>query len=207
MRTVAVVLAAILALSGCGRGDIEFTEMVVYGDSITLPDDRNEGASFADLVAADLGLELTNRGHGSYTAHQTADRAAEEWKPGADIVLVHVGINDVALEPDSQARRDDFTASLRRLLTTLSVAPAPRIFVDQILYLDPVGYRRNHDTADDALVDTYNEMLAAVVADFPNATVVHIDGLDTATMLAPDGVHPNPTGARLIADAVLAAIA
>jgi len=209
VRIAATLAAATLVIAACGGGDdgVEFTELVVYGDSITLPDDRNGGASFADLVADDLGLELTNRGAGSYTSRQTADRAVDEWKPGAQYVMVHVGINDVALEPDSPERRQAFVNGLRDLLATLSADPAPRILVNEILYLDPVGYERNNDTADDALVNVYNELLAEVVAEFAAAEVVEIDGLDTATMLDADGVHPNATGARLIADAVLAVIA
>ena len=207
--TVRIAVAALVLLfTACSSSSdrIEFTDVVVYGDSITLPDDRNDGASFADLVADDLGLDLTNRGHGSYTSRQTADRAADEWEPGARYVLVHVGINDVALEPDSPERRQAFVAGLRDLLATLSAEPAPRILVNEILRLAPIGYQRNKDTADDELVATYNGLLVDVVAEFPAAEVVVIDGFDTATMLDPDGVHPNAVGARFIADAVLAAI-
>lgn len=205
---VAIVTALVLMFTACSATSdrIEFTDVVVYGDSITLPDDRNDGASFADLVAADLGLELTNRGTGSFTARQTADKAAGEWEPGAKYVMVHVGINDVALEPDSPERRQAFADGLRDLLTTLSAEPAPRILVNEILRLAPIGYQRNKDTADDELVATYNGLLANVVAEFPAAEVVRIAGFDTATMLDPDGVHPNATGARFIAEAVVNAI-
>lgn len=123
-----------------------------------------------------------------------------------DIVLVHLGTNDIGQFGASGV--SNALANLPRILDHVrAVNPAARFFVAQLVPIGPgTGYFNNA-----ALVDTYNQQLASLAPSWStSASRVRVvdqnTGFDVATMMQSDGLHPNVLGEDRIAGIWLQAL-
>lgn len=127
-----------------------------------------------------------------------ACRNALVFKP--DIVVIMLGINDLAF-PDLHAQ---YPADLRRIAARFQSLPsAPRIF---LCTLTPIAPAERQAAANLAIRDSMNPAIRAVAAE-TGAQIIDIHAVfPNRIELLPDGLHPSPEGAELIARTVLAAL-
>jgi lysophospholipase L1-like esterase len=180
-------------------------DSITYGDQIP---DRARDAYPAVLERLSAGRLLTgNFGVNGATALQTpfrdwsrtrAARDALAFNP--DIVVVMLGINDLAYPGLHDRFPDDLRAIVARFQ---ALPPAPRLF---LCTLTPIAPAEHQAHANRTIRDTMNPAIRAVAAQ-TGAHVIDISAAFPNRLdLLPDGLHPSPEGARLIARTVLAAI-
>lgn len=180
-------------------------DSITYGDQIP---NRTRDAYPAVLERLSAGRFLTgNFGVNGATALKTpfrdwtrtrAYRDAITFNP--DIVVVMLGINDLAYPNLHDRYPDDLRSIVARFQ---SLPSAPRLF---LCTLTPIAPAEHQAHANRTIRDTMNPAIRAVAAQ----TGAHIIDISAAFPnrldLLPDGLHPNPEGAELIARTILAAI-
>ena len=182
------------------------------GDSITYGDqlaDRAAQAYPAVLERLSRGRYATgNFGVNGATAlnripfrswtDAAASRDALAFAP--DIVVVMLGINDLAF-PDRFAQYPD---ALRDLLARFQALPAaPRLL---LCTLTPIAPAERQAHANQLIRDAFNPAIRAVAA-AAGAQLVDIHAaFPNRPDLLPDGLHPSPEGAELLARAILEAL-
>jgi lysophospholipase L1-like esterase len=108
-----------------------------------------------------------------------------------DIILLHIGTNDTGSLSATQMTAD-LSAFLDKLISN---APDAYLVVAQII---PLGY-------DSAVIKTYNQSIPGLVQQRANAgkhiaIVDMFTGFTPQAMLGSDGIHPNSTGYKFMAD-------
>ena len=181
------------------------------GDSITFGDklpDRAVQSYPAVLARLSNGRFLAgNFGVNGATALTGTDRAwtdtfacrdALAFNP--DLVVLMLGINDLAF-PDAYPR---YPADLRAIVSRFQSLPsAPRVF---LCTLTPIAPEEQQAHANRLLRDTMNPAIRAVAAE-TGATLIDLSAAYPNRLdLLPDGLHPSPEGAELIARTILAAL-
>lgn len=182
--------------------------MVSYGHSWVDGDGASTGASrLAALVAAQLGLELDNRGVGGSSSTGTAALVQASPPPPARLYLLMTGLNDLRLGGDSARTLLEYAAALRSILDAFGRA-APDALVVAIAqpHLVDFSLHSPHNRGSNALVDTYNAALRDVAAAQPGVVVAEPDGWDAASMVDADTVHPNDAGHSCLARAATVAV-
>lgn len=190
------------------------TRIVFIGDSITdAGRDRTDAASYGDgyvsLLAPGLaagGATVRNLGIGGNRVSDLAARWDDELMPTApELLTVFVGVNEMLRRYDSAdpTPTDTYEATYRRLLDEVVAAHGPRLILMEPFFL-PVTDEQRAWRED---LDEKRAVVARIAVDY-DAALVPLDALfqeaarEVASVeLAPDGVHPTPTGSRLIADA------
>lgn len=147
------------------------------------------------------GATLLNRGHRPYM-QQPEYRKAMNF--AGDIAVIHLGINDT--DPrDWPNYRDDFVRDYLSLIDSCRKAnPKCRILICR---LTPISNR--HPRFESGTRDWHREIQLAIETISRVADVQLIDlhrALYAFPHLFPDGLHPNPEGAKLLAQAVCSAI-
>jgi lysophospholipase L1-like esterase len=181
--------------------------MVSYGHSWVDGDGASGPEScLAARVAAGLGLELDNRGVGGSSSTGTAALVQAAPPPPAALYLLMTGLNDLRLAGDAASALEEYAAALRTVLAAFSrSAPeAPVVVIAQPHLLD-FSLHAPHNLGSNTLVDSYNDGLRRVAADFPQVVVAEATAWNAATMLDPDTVHPNDAGHSCLARAVILA--
>ena len=119
-----------------------------------------------------------------------------------DVAVVMLGINDLLGYRDQLA---DYPAALRDVVARFQALPAPpRLF---LCTLTPIAPPESAQDVNRAIRDTMNPAIRAVAA-ATGATVIDVSAVYPNRMdWLPDGLHPSPAGAELIARTVLAALA
>ncbi|MFI5493880.1 SGNH/GDSL hydrolase family protein [Actinoplanes sp. NPDC051859] len=196
--------------------------VMLLGDSITgspgcwramlwrrLPAERVDFVGSRATHACGTDYDDDNEGHSGFLATAIANRGL---LPGwvattrPDIVLMHLGTNDVWHNQPLPAILDAFTM----LITQLRAAnPAIRVVAAQILPMKPA----NCEQCGQRVADLNAALPGwAAILSTPESPITLVDqwtGFDTATNTS-DGVHPNRAGDRWIADrwypALLAAL-
>ena len=182
------------------------------GDSITFGDklaQRETEAYPAVLQRLSQGRYLTgNFGVNGATAlagipfrswvDTPACREALAFAPG--IAVVMLGINDLAF-PDLRPR---YAADLRAILARFQALPAaPRLFLCTLTPIAPAGQQA---AVNREIREVMNPAIRAVAAE-SGATLIDLAAVYPNELeLLPDGLHPSPAGAELIARTVLAAL-
>lgn len=198
-----------MASIACAQNPVR---VACVGDSITygaeLPDRTRQ--SYPAVLARLSGgrCETGNFGVCAATALQGTGRAwtdtpacrdALAFDPG--IVVVMLGINDLAF-PDRCAR---YPADLRSIIARFQSLPsAPRVF---LCTLTPIAPGEQQAPANRAIRETMNPAIRAVAAETGAAVIDIAAAYPNRLDLLPDGLHPSPEGAELIARTVLSAIA
>ena len=187
--------------------------VVCAGDSITQGIGTPQAAdkSFPESYPAQLGqllgdgYSVTNFGVGGRTLLRKADPFGygRALQAGGKIVVIGLGTNDS--KPYAwDAHGDDFEADYTKIVRDFQARPEmPRI----ILCLPPPAFNGGQwGIREDVLAKHIRPAIIRV------AEVCGVETVDLATPLAdaaalfPDRIHPNPAGARRIAELVAAAI-
>jgi lysophospholipase L1-like esterase len=201
------------------RRDDMTQRLVFAGDSITdAGRDRSDGRSLGDGYVAMIAEELTAQGADATVINRgiAGDRAVDlerRWDDEVlaehpDVLTVYVGVNDMwrRFDSDDPTSAEAFEATYRRLLR--SVRPESLLLIEP--YFVPV---RDEQRAwlDD--LDAKRAVVARLAGETGARLVPLHDAMTRAAAelgteaVVPDGVHPTPTGSRIIAEAWLAAAA
>lgn len=180
-------------------------DSITFGDQLADRDSQSYPAVLQRLaagrfVAGNFGVNATTalQGTGRAWTDTPACRDALAFAP--DFAVVMLGINDLAF-PDAYAR---YPADLRALVARLHALPsAPRVF---LCTLTPIAPAEQQAYANQLIRDTFNPAIRAVAAE-SGATVIDISSVYPNRLdLLPDGLHPAPAGAELLARTILAAL-
>ncbi|HEX8324144.1 MAG TPA: GDSL-type esterase/lipase family protein [Tepidisphaeraceae bacterium] len=183
------------------------------GDSITFGHGIKERDR--DSYPAQLGRLLGDRysvrnfGANGTTALRQGDRPyvarpvyaqALAYKP--DVAIIGLGTNDT--KPQNWTKQADFVADYQAMIADLRAAnPAVRIFV----CLPAPCYLMGETSIRSRVIDEALIPKIRTVAEQSKAGIVDLrSALDGRPELLPDTIHPNPEGARIIAEAVARAI-
>lgn len=147
------------------------------------------------------GATLLSKGHRPYIEQEEYKQALAF---GADIVVIHLGINDT--DPRNWPNyRDAFIPDYLALINSFKkVNPKVRIL---IALMTPIGH--THPRFESGTRDWHEEIQEAIARIAEEAKVQLIDfhsPLYAYRQLLPDAVHPNAEGAAMIADVVYRAI-
>ncbi len=209
-RSLAMLLALPLATAAAFAQTP--VRVACVGDSITYGDklDDRENQCYPAVLArlANGRLAVGNFGVNGATALATpfrtwtdtlACRAALEFKP--DVAVILLGINDFLGFYD---QIDGYPGALRGVVGRFQTLPsAPRLFLCTLIPLAPEAQAAD---ANRRIRDTMNTAIRAVAAK-TGATVIDLAAVFPAQLeWLPDGLHPSPAGAELIARTVLAAL-
>ena len=147
------------------------------------------------------GATLLNRGHRPYMQQEEYHRAMAF---AGDIVVIHLGINDT--DPrDWPNYRDEFVRDYLALIDSFRTAkPDCRIIVAK---LTPIADR--HFRFESGTRDWRGEIQQAIetVAQVADVQLMDFEApLYPYPFLLPDAIHPNPEGAKILAQTVYSAI-
>ncbi|MGU3644626.1 GDSL-type esterase/lipase family protein [Microbacterium sp. C23T] len=194
------------------------TTLVFAGDSITdAGRDRADATSLGDgyvrLIAEAVGegAVVVNKGISGDRAVDLAARWDDVLAAEPTVLTVYVGVNDMwrRFDSDDPTSVEDFESTVTALLEAARAAGVERFLLVEPFFvpvsdgqaawledLDPkrAAVRRLAERFDATLVELHDGVGAAAAEHGPGA-------------IAPDGVHPTPQGAAIIADAWLAAYA
>ena len=205
-----------LLLLSLGAGaQKKLTKVACVGNSITygyLLENRTQDAYPSVLQRAlgkaylvgnfgKSGATLLNKGHRPYTQQ---DEYKQALAFAADIVVIHLGINDT--DPRNWPNyRDDFVNDYLQLIASFKeVNPQARILLAQ---MSPISHR--HPRCESGPRDWHAEIQEAItmVARESQAQLIDFHApLYSYPQLLPDGLHPNAEGAALLAKVVYSAI-
>lgn len=206
---IAAVLAAAIALTGCGAAepgggpaasvDVDPDAPVVafYGDSYT----RGTGASstekrWSSIISADRGWTEVNPstdglGFVNNREYQSVDELDAVIDADPDIVIVTMGLNDNFSMPD---RADDIEAAIESDFTRLSTdLPDARIVV-----VEPFWYTDDRPDSVQQIIDWVEAGAERIGADYIPDASHWIEG--HPEWMASDGLHPNDDGYAAIAE-------
>ena len=144
------------------------------------------------------GATLLRKGHMPYM-QQIEFAKALEFKP--DIVVIHLGINDT--DPrDWPNYRDEFIGDYRALIDTFrTINKKCRIFIAK---MTPIGHQ--HRRFDSGTRVWHEEIQQAIITIANTAKDVQLidfyEPLLPYPNLIPDALHPNETGAKILAETV-----
>lgn len=157
------------------------------------------GAKYQTKNFGNSGATLLKKGDKPYWSLAEFKQAGED-APG--IVVIKLGTNDS--KPQNWKHREDFAADLAALVDHFAALPSkPKIFLCL-----PVPVYRTQWGINEAVVAGEIIPLIKKVAAEKKAGVIDLHAaLAGRPELFPDHVHPNAAGAKLIAQAVQAAIA
>ncbi len=155
----------------------------------------------------DHGFDPDHEGYWGWRTDQILDVAAAAAATGQpDIVLIHLGTNDIGQRGDTGLSVvGDY---LRLIIDLLRVfRPEVTILLAQVIPIGP----GTHYVFYAHLVEPLNDVIATVAAGATTeaSPVIVVDqhtGYDLATMMQPDGIHPNLLGEAHLAAAWLAAL-
>ncbi|GAB3537761.1 hypothetical protein GCM10027403_22650 [Arthrobacter tecti] len=178
---------------------------MAYGHSWVDGDGASSPSScFASRVAAELGLELDNRGVGGSNSTGTAALMAATPPPPASLYVLMTGLNDVRLGGESPSSAQPYAVSVRRILTAFRWA-SPSALVVAVMqpYLLDFSLYEPHNRGSNQLIDQFNGVLRRAAAEYSRVALAEADDWDPETMLDVDTVHPNDAGHASLARAVV----
>jgi lysophospholipase L1-like esterase len=189
----------------------ETVRVACVGDSITYGDKLSERElqsypavlqrlSQGRLVVGNFGVNATTalKNTGRAWTDTLACRDAIAFKPG--IVVVMLGINDLAF-PDLVAQ---YPADLRTIVTRFQSLPsAPHVYLCTLTPIAPEDQQAYANrTIRNSMIPAIRAVAAETKANLIDVHAAFPNRLD----LLPDGLHPSPAGAELIACTVFAAL-
>lgn len=146
-------------------------------------------------------FDRDHEGHWGYRTENILDLlpgALDETEP--DVVLIHLGTNDVGQLGNTGIVLAN--ENLRIIIGQIRAAnPEAVILLAQIIPISPESFYGPNAH----LIDQFNNMVSRIVHDLTTepSPVVLVDqhhGYDLATMMQPDGLHPNLEGERFMAE-------
>ncbi|HYG03865.1 MAG TPA: GDSL-type esterase/lipase family protein [Chryseosolibacter sp.] len=207
MKYVVVLLMIVSAMSLNAQEKIK---VACIGDSITEGAGIEDGERYPEQLQRLLGdgYEVRNYGIGGRTLLERGDfsywqeekyKEVLAWIP--DIVIIELGTNDS--KPQNWIYEDSFTEDYRAFIQSFKNLPGKR----RIFICTPMPVFKDGGGITAGIVA--DEIMPAVKQVSKKEKVKLVD-LYTAFIgraeLAPDGIHPNAEGAKLIAENVFAVI-
>lgn len=182
---------------------------ITYGIGTENPQAESYPAQLQQLLGHDYlvgnfgkpGATLLNHGHRPYMKQPEFQKAMEF---AGDIAVIHLGINDT--DPRNwPIYRDEFVRDYLALIDSCKEAnPHCRILICR---LTPISHR--HPRFESGTRDWHRDIQLAIETISRVAKVQLIDlhqALYAYPFLFPDGLHPNPEGAGILAHTVYSAI-
>lgn len=206
-RFLAVALVALL-LTSC-RADDNRIRVACVGDSITLGGGEDRSDNYPSTLQRLLGdgYHVRNFGVNGATAgretdqpyvNESAFRRAKDFKP--NIVVILLGTNDTKIQNWRQV--DRLVADYKDLIGELrALESAPKIYL-----CVPVPAFLDGDWINGMRIRELRPMIEQMGKEMGLPVIELYSALDRRPELFPDGVHPNPEGARLIAETIHAKI-
>ncbi|HAL92789.1 MAG TPA: hypothetical protein DCM68_07180 [Verrucomicrobia bacterium] len=181
-------------------------DSITYGDQLADRDAQSYPAVLQRLsqgryVTGNFGVNASTALKNIFLRSWTGTRACRKalaFDP--DLVVIMLGINDLAF-PD---RYTQYPGDLRDIVARFQALPsAPRVF---LCTLTPIAPEAEQTQANRTIRETMNPAIRAVAAE-TGAQVIDISAVfPNREELLPDGLHPSPAGAEIIARTVLAAL-
>ena len=180
-------------------------DSITYGDKI---DDRAaqsypavlERLSRGRFAVGNFGVNGTTALQGTGRAWVDTEACRDALAFAPDAVVLMLGINDLGF-PE---RSDRYPVHLRRIVERFrALSPPPRVL---LCTLTPLAPAEAHEPANRTIRETMNPAIRAVAAETGAAVVDVSSAFPNRPDLLPDGLHPSPEGAEIIARAVLAAL-
>ncbi|MCM1117377.1 MAG: GDSL-type esterase/lipase family protein [Pseudoflavonifractor sp.] len=213
LRLAAIALAAALAL--CALADDKPVKVACVGNSITygylLPDPASQaypailgrilGPGYEVANFGHSGATLLRRGHRPYV-NQAAYKASIDFAP--DIAIIHLGVNDT--DPrDWPDYGDEFITDYLALIDSYRQSnPEARVLISRLTPLGAAHHRFPTGTC--LWRDTINKAIERVAA-LSGATLIDLGrGLTDRPDLIHDAIHPDTTGAIIMAREAAASI-
>ena len=182
---------------------------ITYGIGTENPQVESYPAQLQQLLGCDYlvgnfgkpGATLLNHGHRPYMKQPEFQKAMEF---AGDIAVIHLGINDT--DPRNWPNyRDEFVRDYLALIDSCRKAnPHCRILICR---LTPISHR--HPRFESGTRDWHRDIQQAIETISRVANVQLIDlhqALYAYPLFFPDGLHPNPEGAGILAHTVYSAI-
>lgn len=211
-KTVILFLILLLALPGFAQKQIR---VACVGNSITygaaLPDRETQaypgqlqqllGSNYEVKNFGHSGTTLLSKGHRPYIQQQVYKDAIAF---AADIVVIHLGINDT--DPRNWPNYQDFfVKDYLNLIDSFRAAnPNCRVIIAR---LTPIAHR--HARFESGTRDWRGQIQLAIenVARIAGVQLMDFEApLYPYPFMFPDGVHPSPEGAKILAETVYSAI-
>jgi lysophospholipase L1-like esterase len=185
------------------------TRLLAFGHSIPL----GRGASspsrgYVALVGAYLHVPVANYAVGG--AEMTDTLAIVEAKPAplpTDLVILHIGLNDIELRGMNPSLESDGAAVMNQMLGKLTSQGARVVVMSEC---EPVNWSTPapFNNGSDAAFAAWNAVVAKAASGYINTTLVKAcTTWDPATNVDGSGYHPNDAGHALIATAIEKAVA
>ncbi len=187
-------------------------KVACVGDSITagagVKDAKNRyPAQLGELLGS--GYDVKNFGNGGTTMLDDGDKPYKKQKTftdavefAADIVVIKLGTNDS--KPQNWAKKDGFAPSTKSLVEAFTKAnPKAKIF---LCYPVPVIGKGNFGIREEIVKNEIIPLIKKTADELKLPVIDLYAALDGKPELFPDRVHPNDDGAKLIAQAVHAAV-
>lgn len=223
MKYIILGLALISCSSNTGR-----PRLMPLGDSITYgvgwdggitPDAQGYrgylSAMFPhyDFVGSQANGDFSQNHHEGHPGYPIVGQMYDGgWRPGIlenvqswidastpDIILLHIGTNDVAIQPTNPVVYQTMLVNLGLLLDKIhSINPLIHVYVAEIIEIDLDVPSPDQDNVY-LQIQLYNQGIPGVVSSRPWATVVAMPTIPNEDMW--DSAHPNPAGYKLMADA------
>lgn len=203
--------AFFLLMTACASGQARLRvacvgDSITYGDQLTRRDTQSypavlERLSNGTFITGNFGVNGATALPVFFRDWQKTRAARDALAFDPDLVVVMLGINDLSF-PELH---DQYSASLQEIVTRFQNLPShPRLF---LCTLTPIAPPEEQAYANDVIRNTLNPAIRTVAAR-TGAHIIDISAVFPNRLeLLPDGLHPSPEGAELIARTVLEALA
>jgi acyl-CoA thioesterase-1 len=176
-------------------------ELLIVGTSLTAglgldPESAYPAILQQKLDSAGVAFRVVNAGFSGETSAGALRRIEWLLRDSAEVVMIETGANDGLRGQDVDSTRATLRAIVRRVKAVL---PGATILLAQMESPPNLGER--YTTAFRAMFPAVAREEGAILVPFL------LDGVAGITaMNQPDGIHPNETGAKIVADNVFRAI-
>ncbi len=206
LALIALMLLACLPLCAFSEEEEALT-VIAFGDSITAAD------KWQKHIESKLGIDIINAGIGGDTTNSAKARFKKDvLDKSPDIVLISLGVNDCAIDMARYVTLENYKANMAYFIDECKKIGA-KVIVNIPTPVVDEQYLTRHEAAPfepyggpNGIVAIYAEACREVARE-KNVVFADINAAflatDDYTKYFPDGVHPNDTGYKMYAEAVL----
>lgn len=207
LALIALIFSACLPFGAFADDEKQLT-VIAFGDSITAAD------QWQKYIENEYGIDIINAGVGGDTTNSAKSRFKKDvLDKSPDIVIISLGVNDCAIDMTRYVSLEDYKENMGYYIDECKSIGA-KVIVNIPTPVVDAQYLTRHDSepfepygGPNGIVTIYAEACREV-ARAKNVVYADINAAflatDNYTVYFPDGVHPNATGYKLYAEAVLA---